>query len=104
MFAAMIPLSDLILMIAYAIGVVLSPFILGLIWKEKLNVEDCFPIACLSVMWPFVLGVCIVAAVGIIVVLLVGFLFSFPFELGQCVRLAMQKRKQTKQERDYVCD
>lgn len=124
MFAAMIPLSDFILMVAYAIGVILSPFILGLIWKEKLNIEDCFPIACLSVVWPLALGVILIVAVGITVVLLGGFLFSFPFELGQWVRHAIQKRKQTKQERkelehakkvqnakpgdreyfDYVCD
>lgn len=91
MFAAMMPLSDLIMMVVYAIGVILSPFVLGLVWKEKLNIEDCFPIACLSVMWPFVLGVCLIVAVGTTVVLLGGFLFSFPFALGQKVRSRFKK-------------
>ena len=104
MLAAMMPLSDLILMIVYAIGVVLSPFILGLFWKEKLNVEDCFPIACLSGMWPLVLAVLLIGAVGTGVVLFIGFLFRFPFELGQCVRHAVQKRKHMEREHDYVCD
>ena len=91
MFAAMMPLSDLILMVVYAIGVILSPFVLGLIWKEKLDIEDCFPIACLSVMWPFVLGVCIVVAVGTTIVLFLGFVFGIPFKLGQKVRSRFKK-------------
>jgi hypothetical protein len=100
MFAAMMPLSDLILMVVYVIGVILSPFVLGLIWKEKLDIEDCFPIACLSVMWPFVLAVLLVAAIGATVVLFIGFLFGIPFKLGQKVRNRFKKSD----DKDDFCD
>ena len=100
MFAAMMPLSDLILMVVYAIGVIISPFALGLIWKEKLDIEDCFPIACLSVMWPLVLAVLLVAAIGATVVLFIGFVFGIPFKLGQKVRSRFKKSD----DKDDFCD
>ena len=69
----------------YWIGVVLFPIVIGMALPNKKNfkvLDEGVPFFFLSLMWPFVVAICVAGLIVFGIVALVGFLWSFMMELG----------------------
>ena len=72
----------------YWIGVVLFPIVIGMALHNKKNFkvfDEGVPFFFLSLMWPFVVAICVVGMIVFGIVALVGFLWSFLMTIGGSV-------------------